>query len=72
MSTPTPPPPSCPVFIEWFSVDAKAGIRVTGTFDVTLAVTGISEERDFEAIEREIEAAILAALVKHAGERSVN
>jgi hypothetical protein len=72
MSTPTPPPPSSPVFIEWFSVDANTGIRVTGTFDVTHAVTGIREERDFAAMENEIEAAILAALVKHAGERSVN
>jgi hypothetical protein len=72
MSSPTPPPRSPPVFIEWFSIDARAGIRVTGTFDVSLEVTGHSEKPDFGTMENEIEAALLAVLVKHAGQKSVN
>lgn len=72
MSTPTPPPPSCPVFIEWFSVDTNAGIRITGTFDVALTVSGRSEKPAFELMEAEIEAAILAVLLKHTGPGAVN
>jgi hypothetical protein len=72
MSTSAPPPPSCPVFIEWFSVDTTVGIRVTGTFDVTLAVSGHTEKPPFDLMEAEIEAAILAVLLKHAGSGAVN
>ena len=52
----TPPPSGKAVSVEWFDVDARSGIRITGTFDVSLAVTGESDRPAFQTIEREIEA----------------
>ena len=69
----TPPPPlSKPVSIEWYEVDARIGIRITGTFDVSLTVSGETERPSFETMENEIEAAIVAVLVKHANRTAVN
>ena len=72
MSAPTLPSPSRPVLIERFSVDVHAGIRITGTFDVTLAVTGRSEKSWFATMETDIEAAILAVPMNQEKRPAVN
>jgi hypothetical protein len=58
--------------IEWFSVDVHAAIRIAGTFDVTLAVTGRSEKPWLATMETDIEAAILAMLINQETRPAVN